>query len=620
MKCESCGYDNLDDAHFCASCGVQLSHQPEDSWIGRLVGGRFRVTQVLGEGGMGVVYAAEQQMGTAVRRAAIKTLHSHLSKDPSVLARFHRECGTVAQLEHPHTIKVFDFGSDEDGTLYIAMEFVEGRGLDKLIELEAPLAPARVVDILDQVCGALDEAHEQGIVHRDLKPENVILGEKLGKSDFVKVLDFGIAARSESSDSQKEQKLTQQGMVLGTPPYMSPEQFTGEELSRRSDVYSLAVMAYEMLTGTLPFEANTPWQWATEHMTAQPFPIEQRPSGVGVPPTMREAVMQALSKNPEDRPKTAGAFGRSLREGLVGVSPVQTAPTEAMQAVPPGAAPTGEQPQVGRSPAADPAAASPLGTPAGAGAVGGSMAQAKEVGTETSMAAASTPQLPRKSSMPLVVAGAALLALVGGAAAYWGTGSSSAVEEEEEQDALAEQEDSEEAPEGVAPSETELAGRPEPHGTDSSSPPAAPPSPRTDSSGSEEPQAAPQPQPSGSNPQKNGSQKGSPSSGTNASNPKQDPPEENHSHGASQEPSVDCRRRCLSQIDAGSWTQASRTYAGCSAADQKQCTAQALRAAARQARQASQAGQCSKVRSIASASRKMGAFSSRVKQALEKCK
>src|SRR5690606_2669392 len=155
MQCENCGHENLDNARFCASCGVPLSRPNEGAWIGRLVGGRFRVTRVLGEGGMGVVYAAEQQMGTTVRKAAIKTLHPHLSQDPSVLQRFHREVGTVAQLGHPNTIKVFAFGAEADGTLYIAMEFVEGRSLDKVIEAEGPLAPQRVVDILEQIAGAL---------------------------------------------------------------------------------------------------------------------------------------------------------------------------------------------------------------------------------------------------------------------------------------------------------------------------------------------------------------------------------------------------------------------------------------------------------------------------------
>src|SRR5687768_5116133 len=256
MKCEACGHDNVAGARFCASCGALLpmEHNEVNPMIGQLIGGRYRITGVLGEGGMGVVYVGEQQMGSTIRKVAVKTLHPHLSKDPSVLARFHRECGTVAQLEHPNTIKFYDFGSTADGTLYIAMEFVKGKPLNEVIEGGGPMVPERVMKIMKQVCGALDEAHKQGIIHRDLKPENLILTDRAGETDFVKVLDFGIAARSESADAQKEQKLTQQGMVLGTPPYMSPEQFTGKQLDSRSDIYSLGVMSYEMLTGRLPFD------------------------------------------------------------------------------------------------------------------------------------------------------------------------------------------------------------------------------------------------------------------------------------------------------------------------------------------------------------------------------
>ena len=279
MHCEACGQENIDGARFCAKCGALLpvEEHKEDPLIGQVIGGRYRITGVLGEGGMGIVYVAEQQMGSTLRKVAVKTLHPHLSQDPSVLARFHRECGTVAQLEHPNTIKFYDFGATADGTLYIAMEFVKGKSLMDVIE-EGPIAPARTLKIMKQVCGALDEAHKLGIIHRDLKPENIILTDRAGETDFVKVLDFGIAARTESSDAQKEQKLTQQGMVLGTPPYMSPEQFTGKELDARSDIYSLGVMSYEMLTGRLPFEADTPWQWATQHMTAQPIPFDAAPS------------------------------------------------------------------------------------------------------------------------------------------------------------------------------------------------------------------------------------------------------------------------------------------------------------------------------------------------------
>src|SRR6187401_2242461 len=184
MKCEACDHENMDGARFCAGCGALLptDHKGEDPMVGQLVGGRYRVTGVLGEGGMGIVYIGEQQMGSTVRKVAIKTLHQHLSKDTSVLARFHRECGTVAQLEHPNTIKFFDFGSTQDGTLYIAMEFVAGKPLADVLT-HGPLSVERTIKIMRQVCGALDEAHLQGIIHRDLKPDNVILTDRAGETD-----------------------------------------------------------------------------------------------------------------------------------------------------------------------------------------------------------------------------------------------------------------------------------------------------------------------------------------------------------------------------------------------------------------------------------------------------
>jgi eukaryotic-like serine/threonine-protein kinase len=317
MKCEACQHENIDGARFCANCGALMptvSEAGADPMIGQLIGGRYRITGVLGEGGMGIVYVGEQQMGSTVRKVAIKTLHAHLSKDPSVLARFHRECGTVAQLEHPNTIKFYDFGSTADGTLYIAMEFVAGHSLADIIQ-QGPLSSERVIKIMRQICGALDEAHMQGIIHRDLKPENIVLTDRAGETDFVKVLDFGIAARTESADAQKEQKLTQQGMVLGTPPYMSPEQFTGKALDSRSDIYSLGVMTYEMLAGRLPFDADTPWQWATQHMSVQPIPFEVSAPAKNIPDAMRKAILRALSKNKEDRQPTARDFFSALSDG-----------------------------------------------------------------------------------------------------------------------------------------------------------------------------------------------------------------------------------------------------------------------------------------------------------------
>ncbi len=317
MDCPSCHHANLEGARFCASCGALLPMHPTneaDPLVGQVVGGRYRISRLLGEGGMGRVYLGEQQMGTDVRKVAIKTLHSHLSRDPQIVARFQRECGTVAKLEHPNTIQFFDFGQMPDGTLYIAMEYIQGPSLADALAA-GPLPVARVVNILGQVCGSLDEAHALGIVHRDLKPDNVVLTTRAGQADFVKVLDFGIAKRSEAKDQAQEQKLTQQGMVLGTPPYMSPEQFTGKELDLRSDVYSLGVMAYEMLTGRLPFDAETPWQWATQHMTAQPFPFETVALAADIPPNVKSGIFRALSKSPDERQASAKGFFEELAGG-----------------------------------------------------------------------------------------------------------------------------------------------------------------------------------------------------------------------------------------------------------------------------------------------------------------
>jgi len=167
MSCQTCGHENIEDARFCASCGAALSAHLEsqhDPIIGQVIGNRYRITGVIGEGGMGVVYVGEQQMGSTIRKVAVKTLHPHLSKDANILKRFHRECGTVAQLEHPNTIKVYDFGATPDGTLYIAMEYVAGRSLSDVLQGEGQLSSARVVQILRQICGALDEAHQLGII------------------------------------------------------------------------------------------------------------------------------------------------------------------------------------------------------------------------------------------------------------------------------------------------------------------------------------------------------------------------------------------------------------------------------------------------------------------------
>ena len=255
-----------------------------DPLIGQTIAdGKYRIVKVLGEGGMGKVYMGVQKLGDRERSVAIKTLQPELAQDPQIVARFHREAGTVSLLEHPNTIKFYESGQLPDGKLFVAMEYIQGESLAHVIA-RGPLSPQRVEHILAQVCGSLAEAHEHGIVHRDLKPENIILMQRGQRGDFVKVLDFGIAKRDEREEDAQHAKLTRQGMVLGTPPYMSPEQFTGKPLRPTSDIYSLAIVAYEMMTTKLPFQAQTPWEWATRHLTAQPVPFESHPEAMNNPP------------------------------------------------------------------------------------------------------------------------------------------------------------------------------------------------------------------------------------------------------------------------------------------------------------------------------------------------
>lgn len=317
MHCPVCQRPNHHGARICAQCGAVLGvgvpalGEPPPGFI---IGGRFRVLSLLGEGGMGRVYLAEQPMGHTFRRVAIKTLRANYAHTPEIVARFERECGLVAQLEHPNTIQFFDFGRSEHGELYIVMEYVEGRTLADVLAREAPLSIERSLRIVEQICGALEEAHARGIVHRDLKPGNIMLTTRAGLADFVKLLDFGIA-KAQLSEATHASPLTQTGAVLGTPPYMSPEQFRCDAIDARSDIYSLGLIAYEMLAGRRPFRANTAWEWANVHMHAQPMPfeIDERGRDLGAP--MKVAIFRALEKDPAVRQASVRELWNTLIAG-----------------------------------------------------------------------------------------------------------------------------------------------------------------------------------------------------------------------------------------------------------------------------------------------------------------
>ncbi len=311
IRCSACDQENRQGSTYCMQCGALLDVDPSaDALIGRVLMGRYRVLSVLDEGGMGRVYLAEQQLGTATRKVAIKVLHAPHSRDETLRRRFYGECEVVVQLTHPNTIQFYDFGELDDGRLFIVMEHIEGHSLARALHAGAmPLA--RVERLLAQIAGSLSEAHAHGIIHRDLKPDNILLTTRGGEHDFVKVCDFGIAKRA---DEAEVAQLTLQGTVIGTPQYMSPEQLTGGELDARSDIYSLGLILFEMLTGERPFSARSPAEWAAKHTSAEPPPLESFPATRDLPDDKKQAVMRALGKLPHERPATA----RQLAAEFVG--------------------------------------------------------------------------------------------------------------------------------------------------------------------------------------------------------------------------------------------------------------------------------------------------------------
>lgn len=312
-----------------------------DTYLGReIANGKYQILQKIGSGGMGSVYKALQP--NIGRLVAIKILHPKLVNRKDLVSRFSREAKALAHLSHPNTVKVIDDGELEDGSLYIVMEFLEGRNLNQTVRSSGPMPPERALPILIQVCGALEEAHNRGIVHRDLKPENIFLCNLGGIKDFPKVLDFGLAKVTEQEMRPGSIILTQEGMVFGTPEFMSPEQAQGKTLDAKSDLYSLAVILYEVLTGKLPFEAKTPMEYIQHHVMSPPIPLDQRVPTLAFAPGLAEVIGKALSKDPAKRYATAAEFGEALRPYA---QPGMAVPSSASSMSGPPSGPYGVTPQ-----------------------------------------------------------------------------------------------------------------------------------------------------------------------------------------------------------------------------------------------------------------------------------
>ncbi|MFT3691943.1 MAG: serine/threonine-protein kinase [Kofleriaceae bacterium] len=264
-----------------------------DPFVGKVIDNRYEIQQRVGEGGMGVVYKARQM--SIDRVIALKMLNQQMQGDQQWVQRFYNEAKACSRLQHPNTIRMFDFGQTQDGRLFMTMEFLDGISLRDALQRGA-IAPQRVVKILIQCCASLAEAHSIGIIHRDIKPDNVFLLNMAGSPDFVKLLDFSVAKLLEG-DRMK----TQAGVVFGTPQYMSPEQGRGLPLDARSDLYALGVLAYEMLVGTVPYNDDNPMTVIQMHLHAAVPPMPET-----IPYSVQAIVRRAMEKDPARRYQSAG--------------------------------------------------------------------------------------------------------------------------------------------------------------------------------------------------------------------------------------------------------------------------------------------------------------------------
>ena len=328
-KCPQCGVEYPDTNTLCPADGVALE-KTDDSLIGTTLAGKYRIDERLNEGGMGTVYRATHVL--MEKTVAIKVLRPSLAADEKIVARFSREARAASRISHPNALSVTDFGEDENGTVFLVMEFLNGRTLKQVIREDGSLPLQRAVEITRQVGDALNAAHQQGVVHRDLKSDNIMLLENTMAGDHAKVLDFGIAKINEP-EGNRDTELTAPNLVIGTPQYMSPEQCSqNSPIDSRSDIYSLGVILYEMLVGHVPFAADSPTMVMMKHLQ-EPVPsvLDERPD---LPPTLGRVIARAMAKLPANRYQTVAELVEDLTiaSGMAQFAPV---PPQTAAKIPP---------------------------------------------------------------------------------------------------------------------------------------------------------------------------------------------------------------------------------------------------------------------------------------------
>src|SRR5215471_2828525 len=328
VTCPQCNALLAAHARFCSSCGCAASaagkpteiiqarntndeHGSQPSLIGRILDAKYELLAVLGSGGVGTVYRARRvHIGDEV---AVKVLNPDYVLDQTAAERFRREARSAAMIRHPNVVTIHDFSESKgDDPAYIVMELVPGTSLREILTRENRLVPERAVALMRDICAGVGVAHRHGVVHRDLKPDNVIVQAREfdGEREMAKVVDFGIA---KTGGQNIELNLTQTGTMVGTPFYMSPEQWRGEQLDARSDVYSLGAMLYEMLTGTLPFAATSLPELISKQITEEP-PAFSPP--LNIPAGLQKVCREAMAKQPQARPADATSFARELAREL----------------------------------------------------------------------------------------------------------------------------------------------------------------------------------------------------------------------------------------------------------------------------------------------------------------
>ena len=311
MACPTCHAEFPENTTVCPHEGTPLVPAVKDSLIGTTFADRYEILDVIGRGGMCVVYKARQQFMQNL--VAIKVLYPQYGTDPSSLARFKQEAQAAAEIKHPNVIQVLDFGITPSEKAFLIMEYLEGDSLADWLQKHGDMPVDRAMNIFVQACDGLVQAHKKGVIHRDLKPGNIVLIDQESGHDLVKIVDFGIAKRM-INDKSMEQNLTQPGEVFGSPLYMSPEQCQGAHLDARSDIYSLGCVMYETLGGMPPFMGSNSLETMNMHVGQQPLSIRGMVPGKDIPPLIDAVVLKALKKDPDKRQQTMLDLKKELVE------------------------------------------------------------------------------------------------------------------------------------------------------------------------------------------------------------------------------------------------------------------------------------------------------------------